>query len=166
MPRVSSSRRHAPAEEPTRELDPDRELNFARTILKDRAFREVPDDEVALIREQIGTGGYLRRGQRVASLFLYLVSEIFLSAWRVAVSALKPKLDLKPGVFVYRMMVDRDYEIAMLAGLVGLTPGSLVLDVSEDHSTLYVHALDCTDPDAERRRIARGFERKLLEALR
>lgn len=121
---------------------------------------------LGLIREQIGTGGYLRRSGRVASLFLYLVSEIFLSAWRVAISALRPKLDLKPGVFVYRMMVDRDYEIAMLSGLVGLTPGSLVLDVSDDHSTLYIHALDCTDPDGERRRIARGFERKLLEALR
>ena len=55
---------------------------------------------LGLIREQIGTGGYLRRSGRVASLFLYLVSEIFLSAWRVAISALRPKLDLKPGVFV------------------------------------------------------------------
>ncbi|KAA0972307.1 Na+/H+ antiporter subunit E [Aureimonas fodinaquatilis] len=121
---------------------------------------------LGLIREQIGTGGYVRRSGRVASLIFYLFTEIFVSAWRVAVAALRPKLDLKPGVFIYRMMVDRDYEIAMLSSLVGLTPGSLVLDVSEDHTTLFIHALDCTDPDAERRRIARGFERKLLEALR
>ena len=46
-------RRHAPAEEPSRELDPDRELNFARTILQDRTFREVPDDEVLREAERL-----------------------------------------------------------------------------------------------------------------
>lgn len=46
-------RRHAPAEEPSRELDPERELNFARTILGDRAFREVSDDEVLREAERL-----------------------------------------------------------------------------------------------------------------
>ena len=46
-------RRHVPAEEPSRELDPDRELNFARTILQDRTFREVPDDEVLREAERL-----------------------------------------------------------------------------------------------------------------
>ena len=37
--------------------------------------------------------------------------------------------------------------------------------VSDDKSTLYVHALDCSDPDATRRDIAEGFERKIREAF-
>ena len=54
-------RRHAPAQTPaqppaaeaSRELDPDRELNFARAILQDRAFREVSDDEVLREAERL-----------------------------------------------------------------------------------------------------------------
>ena len=119
-----------------------------------------------LIREQIGTAGYLRRGVKVVQLFFYLVYEIVASAWRVAVAVLSPNLNLKPGVFSYRLLVDRDFEIAALANLIGLTPGSLVFDISEDRTTLYIHALDCSDPDRERFRIATGFERKLMAATR
>lgn len=49
-------RRSAPSDPPLEaqnELDPERELNFARTILKDRAFREVPDDEVLREAERL-----------------------------------------------------------------------------------------------------------------
>ncbi|WP_185983615.1 Na+/H+ antiporter subunit E [Aureimonas mangrovi] len=119
-----------------------------------------------LIREQIGTGGYLSRGGKVLSLLFYLIYEIAASAVKVAAAVLRPKQELKPGVFTYRLMVDRDFEIALLANLIGLTPGSLVFDISEDRTTLYIHAFDCSNPDMERRRIAEGFERKLLEALR
>lgn len=119
-----------------------------------------------LIREQIGTGGYIRRGGKILSLFVFLVWEIGASAIKVAGAVFRPTQDLKPGVFTYRLMVDRDFEIACLANLIGLTPGSLVFDISEDRTTLYIHAFDCSNPDRERRRIAEGFERKLLEALR
>lgn len=39
--------------EPPSELDPERELNFARAILQDRSFREVPDDEVLREAERL-----------------------------------------------------------------------------------------------------------------
>lgn len=119
-----------------------------------------------LIREQIGTGGYLSRGAKIASLLAFLFWEIMASAVRVARAVLDRSGELKPGVFAYRLMVDRDFEIALLANLIGLTPGSVVLDISEDRTTLFIHAFDCSDPDAERRKIAEGFERRLLEALR
>ena len=45
-------------------------------------------------------------------------------------------------------------------------PGMREFDVSDDRRTLYVHALDCADPEAARRSIAEGFERRILEALR
>jgi multicomponent Na+:H+ antiporter subunit E len=119
-----------------------------------------------LIREQIGTGGYVSRGMRIVSLLVFLIVEILFSAVRVARAVLSPTQDLKPGVFAYHMTVDRDFEIALLASLIGLTPGSLVFDISEDRTTLFIHAFDCSDPEAERRKIAEGFERRLLEALR
>jgi multicomponent Na+:H+ antiporter subunit E len=75
-------------------------------------------------------------------------------------------MDLKPGIFAYPLKVDRDFEITLLANLITLTPGTLSVDVSDDRRTLYVHALDCSDPDQTRQDIADGFERKILEAFR
>lgn len=119
-----------------------------------------------LIREQVGSVGYFNRARRVISLALLFLYELVLSAWRVAVLVMTPKMDLKPGIFAYPLKVDRDFEITLLANLITLTPGTLSVDVSEDRRYLYVHAIDCSDPDQTRRDIAEGFERKIMEAFR
>ncbi|MCR4265324.1 Na+/H+ antiporter subunit E [Nitratireductor sp. ZSWI3] len=119
-----------------------------------------------LIREQVGSLGYFARSVKVISLALLFLYELVLSAWRVAVLVITPKMDLKPGIFAYPLKVDRDFEITLLANLITLTPGTLSVDVSEDRRFLYVHALDCSSPDDLRRDIADGFERKIMEAFR
>tara|TARA_R110002020_G_scaffold39991_8_gene118349 strand:+ start:1761 stop:2234 length:474 start_codon:yes stop_codon:yes gene_type:complete len=121
---------------------------------------------LSLIREQVGSIGYFSRARRVISLFLLFLYELVLSAWRVAVIVLSPRMNLKPGIFAYPLRVDRDFEITILANLITLTPGTLSVDVSDDRRTLYVHAMDASDPDATRRDIADGFERKIMEAFR
>lgn len=119
-----------------------------------------------LIREQIGTGGYFGRTTRVMSLLLLFLKELALSAFRVAVLVLKPNMNVKPGILAFRLTVDRDFEIALLANLITLTPGTLSVDVSRDRKWLYVHAVDCSDLEGAKRDIAEGFERKILEAFR
>jgi len=121
---------------------------------------------LSLIREQVGSVGYFSRTRRVISLALLFIYELVLSAWKVTVLVLSPKMDLKPGIFAYPLKVDRDFEITLLANLITLTPGTLSVDVSDDRRILYVHALDCSDPDQTRRDIAEGFERKIMEAFR
>lgn len=119
-----------------------------------------------LIREQIGAGGYFGRGRKVIALIAFLFYDLAISAWRVARVVSARKLDVKPGVFLYKHRVDSEFEIALLSNLVGLTPGTLIFDISDDERTLFVHALDCSDPDARRREIADGFERRILEVFR
>lgn len=119
-----------------------------------------------LIREQVGYVGYITRSWRVLSLTALFVYELILSAWRVVVLVMAPRIDIKPGIFAYPMKVDRDAEITLLANLITLTPGTLSVDVSDDRRTLYVHTINCSDPDELRRDIAEGFERKILEAFR
>ncbi|MCI5073542.1 Na+/H+ antiporter subunit E [Oricola sp.] len=121
---------------------------------------------LSLIREQVGSMGYFSRAWRVGSLIALFIYELVLSAWRVAKLVLKPNMNLKPGIFAYPLKVDRDFEITLLANLITLTPGTLSVDVSDDRRYLYVHALDCSDPDQAREDIADGFERKILEAFR
>ena len=119
-----------------------------------------------LIREQVGTLGYVDRARKVLALVLLFLYELVLSAIRVAKLVLSPRMDLKPGIFSYPLTVDRDFEIALLANLITLTPGTLSVDLSEDRKLLYVHALDCSDVEQTRQDIAQGFERRILEAFR
>jgi multicomponent Na+:H+ antiporter subunit E len=62
--------------------------------------------------------------------------------------------------------VDRDFEIALLANLITLTPGTLSVDISRDRRLLFVHSIDGSDPEGLKRDIANGFERKIMEAFR
>lgn len=119
-----------------------------------------------VIREPSGRRGYLRRARLVLSLALLFLKELSLSAWKVTLTVLSPEMKLKPGIFAFPLTVTSDFEITLLANLITLTPGTLSVDVSSDRRTLYVHALDCSDPEATTRHIANGFERKIMEAFR
>lgn len=122
---------------------------------------------LSLIREQIGTIGYVRRVRRVTSLAVLFLYELFMSAIRVFRLVLTPDLStLEPGFVAYPLTVDRDFEISLLANLITLTPGTLSVDVSDNRRTLYIHAIHVPDPDALREDIATGFERKIMEAFR
>ncbi|MBX5162919.1 MULTISPECIES: Na+/H+ antiporter subunit E [unclassified Rhizobium] len=121
---------------------------------------------LAVIREPFGGTGYLRRARLVLSLAALFLKELSLSAWKVTLTILSPDMKLKPGIFAFPLTVTSDFEITLLANLITLTPGTLSVDVSTDRRTLYVHALDCSDPETTRRDIANGFERKIMEAFR
>lgn len=119
-----------------------------------------------LIREQHGTVGYFGRAWRTISLAILFVTELIKSSVRVAGLAFAPKLDIKPGFVAFQLTADRDVEITFLANLITLTPGTLSVDVSTDRKTLYIHCIDVPDPEAMKKDIADGFERKIMEAFR
>jgi multicomponent Na+:H+ antiporter subunit E len=120
---------------------------------------------IGLLREQINGTSYLSRIVKIISLLGLFLLELAKSAWKVSVLVLSPRLNVQPGIFAFPLTVRSDAEITLLANLITLTPGTLSVDVSDDRTTLYVHALDCSDPDAARREIANGFERKILEVF-
>lgn len=119
-----------------------------------------------LVREPFGSKAYLWRVLAITALALMFLKDLALSAIKVATTVLRPEMNLKPGIFAFPLTVDRDFEITLLANMITLTPGTLSVDVSDDRKTLYVHALDCADPEAISRDIANGFERKIMEAFR
>lgn len=106
-----------------------------------------------------------RVGQGLRFLGFFL-RELAVATARIAYDVLTPTPYMKPAVIGIPLDVETDMEIALLAIVVTLTPGSLALDVSSDRKTLYVHAMYVTDPEALRRDIKRGFERRILELLR
>jgi len=114
----------------------------------------------------VTSAGYTSRIIVVVRFLGFFLWELFLANVTVARSVVRPRLDIRPGVVAVPLTVTTDLEITLLACLITLTPGTLALDVADDRSTLFVHALDVEDADAFRRSITDGFERRVLELLR
>lgn len=120
---------------------------------------------LSLIREQVGSVGYFSKIRQITRLLLQFVFELLVSAFRVAFLVLTPNMKLKPGIFVYDLKLKSDAEITLLANMITLTPGTLTVDVSEDKTKLYIHALDCSNPPETIQSIRDGFERQIAEAF-
>jgi multicomponent Na+:H+ antiporter subunit E len=120
----------------------------------------------AFAREQRGRNRIAIRLLATVRLAVLFLRELVLSAYRVARLVVTPRMDIRPGIFAYRLKLDRNFEVTLLANLITLTPGTLSVDVSPDRKTLFVHAIDCSDPEKNRRDIAEGFERAIMEAFR
>ena len=75
---------------------------------------------------------------------------------------------ISPGVLAIPLDARTDAEITLLANLITLTPGSVSLDLSEDKSLLFIHAMYIDDGDVEayRRSVKENLERRVLELLR
>jgi multicomponent Na+:H+ antiporter subunit E len=111
------------------------------------------------------TSYFRKTGQAVRFAAFFLV-ELAIATVKVSYDVLTPTAYMRPAVIGIPLDVETDAEIAMLAIVITLTPGTLALDVSSDRRTLYVHAMYVNDPEALRREIKRGFERRVLELLR
>lgn len=106
----------------------------------------------------------IRPLQVVQLVGLFLV-ELAKSAVRVLVLALSPRPDFSPGLISLPLRVERDFQIALLANLITLTPGTQSVDVSADRRQLLIHCLDVGDPDQTIADIRNGFEALILEAF-
>lgn len=121
---------------------------------------------LVVMRQAVGLPDYGRRTARVIGLLLYFARELVTANVRVAYDVITPTLYMRPAVIAVPLDARSDIEITLLANMITLTPGTLALDVSVDRSTLYVHAMYGEDPEAVRRSIKEGFERRILEVLR
>jgi len=109
---------------------------------------------------------YLLRVVAVISLVAIFIKELILSNLAVLKVIIKPKLDIKPGIFALPTELKKDWEITILANLITLTPGTLVVDISDDNSTLYIHAMDASDAEAAIASIKNTFEKAIMEVSR
>jgi len=113
-----------------------------------------------------GSSSYFRKLPAAVGFIVFLVYELVLANARVAYDVITPGPNRDPAVIGVPLDVTTDAQITLLANLITLTPGTLSLDLSADRKTLYVHAMFANDPDAFRREIKQGFERRVLELMR
>jgi len=77
----------------------------------------------------------------------FLVQLVVTNA-QVTWDVLTPRSRIRPGVVALPLRCRNDAEVALLSGLITLTPGTLTLSVREDPPTMYVHGMYA--PDAGR----------------
>ncbi|KGR88998.1 MULTISPECIES: Na+/H+ antiporter subunit E [Lysinibacillus] len=113
-----------------------------------------------------GTQFYMRRVFSIIKLLWLFNWELFLSSYSVLRQITTPKLNITPGIFTYKTVLKGDWEITALALLLTLTPGSVVMEVSEEGDVFYIHAMDIEQSkDAVIRSIGK-FEQAIMEVTR
>ena len=118
-------------------------------------------------RQSFGQTDYFPKVRNAIAFSLTFMRELLLSNLSVARTVLfEPRDKINPAFLAIPLEAKTDAEIALLANLITLTPGTLSLDVSTDRSVLYIHTLDVEDVDALRDEIKLSLERGLLEVMR
>ena len=120
-----------------------------------------------ILRQSFGQTDYFPKVHNAIAFSLNFMRELLLSNLSVARTVLfEPRDKINPAFLAIPLEAKTDAEIAVLANLITLTPGTLSLDVSTDRSVLYIHTLDVEDVDALRDEIKSSLERGLLEVMR
>lgn len=109
---------------------------------------------------------YMNRVWSVIKLILLFFKELFMANIQVLLLIVHPKMPIKPAIFALPTVLEKDWEITLLSNLITLTPGTLVIDVSEDSKTLYIHALDYGDAQDAIDSIKNTFEKAIQEVSR
>jgi multicomponent Na+:H+ antiporter subunit E len=68
----------------------------------------------------------------------------------IARDLLTPKLLIYPEYVKVPIILDRDYQILLLANLISMTPGSLVVDVAASRQEILVHSMYARDKEKVR----------------
>lgn len=121
---------------------------------------------IFLFRRYFKNRFYLVNIWALIKLAYIFLSELIKANIAIIKIVLKPKLDMRPGIFALETDLQKDWEITLLSSLITLTPGTLVIDVSDDNKILYVHAMDIGEVEEEINGIKNTFEKAIMEVSR
>lgn len=121
---------------------------------------------IFVLRRYFHSRFYLFRLWSIIKLIFIFIKELILSNIAIVKVVLKPKLDMRPAIFAMDTVLTKDWQITLLSSLITLTPGTLVIDVSEDNKTLFIHAMNIGEVEDEINSIKNSFEKAILEVSR
>ena len=103
---------------------------------------------------------------KIVGFFFFFLYEMLKANWQVAYEVMTSNLHMKPGIVKIELEAKTDLEITLLSNLISLTPGTLVLDVSDDRKVMYVHGMYLEDKEKFIDSIKTGLEKPLLNIMR
>ena len=121
---------------------------------------------VFMMRRFLPGSFYIKRVWRIIKLFFIFIIEMVKANIDVVKIVLSPKIDVHPGFYAYPCDLEEDWEVALLSSLITLTPGTVVVAIADDHSTIYIHGVDMRSADEEIENIKRSFEKVIKEVAK
>lgn len=104
----------------------------------------------------VGSGGYVRAVLAALHLALVFLFELVTANLRLARDVLRIRLPFQPAFLRVDVPELSANQVAVLAALVSLTPGTLTIDVVGE--AVVVHTVYAHDPEAARRSVRRMAE--------
>lgn len=118
------------------------------------------------LRRFFPTRFYIQKLVAIVYLLLLFLVELLKANYSVLKEVIRPTLKIQPGIFALPLEVKKDWEIMLLANMITLTPGTLVVDISDDNSVLYIHAMHIDDVHEAIDDIKNSFEKAIMEVSR
>ena len=119
-----------------------------------------------IISRNSGDDRYFTIAFKVVGFFFFFLYEMLKANWQVAYEVMTSHLHMKPGIVKIELEAKTDLEITLLSNLISLTPGTLVVDVSDDKKVMYVHGMYLQDKVKFIESIKLGLEKPLLDIMR
>lgn len=110
--------------------------------------------------------GYFYKVPRLLLFSLFFLYDMIRANLEVAKEILTPRFELKPAVISFEHRLNSDFEITMFCNLIALTPGTMVLKISDDKKLLYIHTFNMKDRNKFEEKLRQGLEKKLIEVIR
>lgn len=109
---------------------------------------------------------FLTRLPAVAGFAVFVLWELIKSNIQVIQLVLGPLSAVKPGIVRVPLDLRSERAIFVFANVITLTPGTLTVEVAEDLSCLFIHALVVGDKQAFAQGLKTSFERRIMELFR
>lgn len=108
---------------------------------------------------------YFYRVPKIIGFVFYFLKEMIVANIQVAYDVITPKYFFKPGIVRFPLTATSDFEINLISMFISLTPGTILLDVSDDKKIIFIHVMYL---DSREKFIARMkySERRILEIVR
>jgi multicomponent Na+:H+ antiporter subunit E len=118
------------------------------------------------LQRALGPTKYFQKAPQIIQFVIFFLWNVLLANLRVAWEVLTPGHGMRPAIIAVPLDLKTDAEITLLANMITLTPGTLSLDIAEDRSHIYVHAMYVDDIEEFRRTLKDGFEKRVREVMR
>lgn len=103
---------------------------------------------------------------------IYLFDFIIFYLWDLISGALRVAQDIvtkkdlsSPGIIKFPLSVKSDTEITLLSNLITFSPGSMVIDIDEDKSHLYIHLMFLDNKEKAIKLFKDDFEARVIRIL-
>lgn len=110
--------------------------------------------------------GYFYRVPKILLFILFFFYDMIKANIEVTQEILTPRRKMSPGIIAYEHRLRTDFEITMLVNVIALTPGTMVLKISDDRKFIYIHSFNMKDKEKFIERLRNGLESKLIEIIR